>query len=253
MNFSVELYDESRPKPPIFPYKSVKAPKDLLKKATKILRCVDWERILSFGPDLFNGSVRETNVDTKTLYAMSRPLGDQKWIDYFISHAWDDKDHEKKFGTLKRLSEQFKKENGRYPNFWFDKLCIDQENLHEGLSVLPINIMKSNQLLVLAGRNYISRLWCIWELFTLFAFMSEALALQKIKLESIDEPTFTAEMLESMRDFDVSSCKCYDPNETGKIREIIFSVGADRFNNRIHKFANLLIEQRAKENEPLQV
>ncbi len=253
-NFSVILYDESRPKPPTFPYKTVKAPKDLLKNAKSILRCVNWETIQSFGPDLFNGSVRETNVDTKTLYAMSRPLGDdQKSIDYFISHAWADNDHQKKYDTLARLSQEFHLENGRYPNFWFDKLCIDQENLDEGLSVLPINIMKSNQLLVLAGRNYISRLWCIWELFTLFAFMSEALALQKIKLESIDEPTFTAEMLESMRYFDISSCKCYSPNETGKIREIIFSVGADRFNNRIRKFANLLIEQKAKQNELNQV
>jgi len=85
-------------------------------------RCIDWKKIEQFGPSIFNGSVRETNIDTTALYNMSRPLEkDQKYIDYFISHAWSDGAAEQKFNILKRISENFHLKYHRYPSFWFDK------------------------------------------------------------------------------------------------------------------------------------
>ena len=37
---------------------------------------------------------------------------------------------------------------------------------------LPLNVMACKQVLVLRGVTYPNRLWCIWDLFTLVAFMS---------------------------------------------------------------------------------
>ena len=53
-----------------------------------------------------------------------------------------------------------------------DKVCIDQNNIRDGLKVLPVNVMACNKMLVLCGETYVQRLWCAWELFTLFSFQS---------------------------------------------------------------------------------
>ena len=47
----------------------------------------------------------------------------------------------------------------RHPTFWLDKVCIDQDNIIDGLKVLPINVTASHRMLVLCGKSYASRLW----------------------------------------------------------------------------------------------
>ena len=102
-------------------------------------------------------------------------------IDYFISHSWED-DPVLKCKALKSFSDRFRLKHGRYPTFWFDKVCIDQNNTSNALAVLPINIRSCQQMLVLVSDSYMKRLWCVWELFTLFTFSNKELAMERIKM-----------------------------------------------------------------------
>ena len=58
-------------------------------------------------------------------------------------------------------------------------MCIDQDNIKDGLKVLPINVMACKKMLVLCGPTYPTRLWCAWELCTLFSFADKKTALER--------------------------------------------------------------------------
>ena len=48
-------------------------------------------------------------------------------------------------------------------------------NPGDGISVLPINIGACSKMLILLGKTYLERLWCVWEeLFTLFTLQQRA-------------------------------------------------------------------------------
>ena len=66
--------------------------------------------------------------------------------------------------------------------FWLDKVCIDQNNIGDGLKVLPVNVMACKKMLVLCGPTYTQRLWCAWELFTLFSFSSFKQAVSRVHI-----------------------------------------------------------------------
>merc|ERR1712061_911513 len=72
---------------------------------------------------------------------------------------------------LKIVVADFWKRHGRHPTFWFDKVCTDQDNIADGLRVLPVNVMACSTFLMLVGETYLKRLWCAWELCLLLAFM----------------------------------------------------------------------------------
>merc|ERR1712048_1513026 len=118
----------------------------------------------------------------------------------------------------KRLSEftaDWRKRHSRYPTFWLDNVCIDQQNISQGLKVLPIHLMACRKMLVLSGPTYPTRLWCAWELLTLM-------------------------------EFEVADAHCYDPNEEIRLMNVIHIIGKDQFNQRIRTLASLL--QNSKES-----
>jgi hypothetical protein len=167
-------------------------PKALIDLAIKQLRYVDWSVIKDIGPTLFDKSNRTGD----SLYHLSKPasslprsassMGGKRRIDFFISHAWDD-DPIIKFKKLEELVKTFKAEKGRAPTFWLDKMCIDQSKIGDGLKTLPITLMKCSHLLILAGERYVQRLWCVWELCTLFCFeQAEAEVERKINNNDIE-------------------------------------------------------------------
>jgi hypothetical protein len=99
----------------------------LLEEARKNLRCIDWKDI---SIDMFTSSVRD--VDAKSCYSYSRPVKDKERIDYFISHSWSDCG-EAKYKCLSKIAEEYSQNHfGKYPTFWFDKVCIDQNNIGQG-------------------------------------------------------------------------------------------------------------------------
>ena len=49
--------------------------------------------------------------------------------------------------------------------FWFDRLCIDQENLLrrcQALKAVPAFVAQSERMIILLDETYFSRLWCIY-------------------------------------------------------------------------------------------
>ena len=81
-------------------------------------------------------------------------------IDYFISHSWVD-NAEKKCHGLEAFIDRCNS-SGKSPSFWLDKVCIDQNDTTKGIEALPINIGACKKVLILMGKTYMKRLWCIW-------------------------------------------------------------------------------------------
>ena len=113
------------------------------------------------------------------------------------------------------------------------QVCIDQENIADGLRVLPVNVMACRRMLVLFGPTYPTRLWCVWELFTLCSFLPAADASRHVVLHLFGEGSNYS----ALERFDYRDAFCYDPNEQGKLRGIIGMVGGEVFNTRIHELA----------------
>lgn len=201
---------------------SNKSPNDLLKFAEENLRCIDWE-VIEKNPEVFHTSVRD--MKGPKCFDFSRQVKSGERINYFISHSWhDDKDTNHKYEILKSLSYKFKKKMGKFPTFWLDKVCIDQDNIGDGLKVLPINIMSCEVMLVLFGNTYINRLWCIWELYTFFCFRNFDHAVNHIIVLpiTIDNNTINeTSMYLKLIEFDYLKATCYDPNEYYKLLNII--------------------------------
>ena len=92
-------------------------------------------------------------------------------IDWFVSHSWRD-DAKLKWAALAEEADSFKAQNGRWPVIWLDKVCIDQTNITQSLKCLPVYVFACKEMLVLGGPTYLSRLWCVWEMYTRFAIAS---------------------------------------------------------------------------------
>lgn len=166
-------------------------------------------------------------------------------IDFFISHSWS-AEPEKKCIALKKFVNNYIKENKREPTFWFDKVCIDQKDPGNHLEVLPINIGSCKKMLILMDLTYITRIWCIWEIFTLLTFCNKELALNRIEIVVVPKEGDTYDytfrtLTDLMLNFDFDIAHCYDPNEEFKLRKIINNVGKERLIECMKSLANLLL------------
>merc|ERR1712036_43743 len=90
------------------------------------------------------------SLQENELFQLSRQVLPGERIDYFISHSWHD-NAEAKWAALERAVDDFRVAHGRYPTFWLDKVCIDQENIGDGLRSLPVSIMACKKMMVLCG------------------------------------------------------------------------------------------------------
>ncbi|KAG8460161.1 hypothetical protein KFE25_014306 [Diacronema lutheri] len=86
-------------------------------------------------------------------------------IDAFISHSWRDDPHEK-WAMMQAWRARFKAEHSREPLVWLDKACIEQGDIDANLMCLPVFLAGCSTLLVVYGPTYLSRVWCVTELFT---------------------------------------------------------------------------------------
>eukprot|EP00622_Pseudochattonella_farcimen_P002489 FR737417.1.p1 GENE.FR737417.1~~FR737417.1.p1 ORF type:complete len:380 (+),score=42.96 FR737417.1:36-1142(+) len=207
---------------------------ELLETANSNLRCIEWSNITL---DLMMSS-----TGSKATNELSRFVKPGEAIDYFLSHSWHD-DPIAKYDKLCEMVNVYKMKNGgREPTFWLDKVCIDQANISDGLKVLPINVMACKQMLVLCGPTYPQRLWCAWELCTLFSFMREEQAIERVELLSLS----ASDIMEELTKFDVRNAHCYDPNEEAKLRTVIHAVGQAQFNKRIRNLAKACVRNASR-------
>lgn len=211
---------------------------ELLAKARRDLRCVPWERL---SRDIFESS----SCPASESLELSASVPPDISVDLFLSHSWRD-DADAKWAALCRAAESFHKRRGRCPTVWLDKLCIDQDSITDGLRSLSVSLMACDALLLLFGPHYTSRLWCIWELFTLTAFLPMERALARIQVAPLNGSELGRDGLSlQLEGFDVAASLTYDPNERLKLLAVIDAVGRARFNETIHELG-----QRIRTTEP---
>jgi len=85
------------------------------------------------------------------------------FVDCFVSHSWHD-DPSEKWASLQQFREEFTQKHRREPKLWIDKYCINQQNIDESLAALPVYLFGCQQLLILCGKTYLDRLWCLVEM-----------------------------------------------------------------------------------------
>lgn len=185
-----------------------------------------------------DASGEDVGYRNSRLLSFSTPIkirnnGDK--IDFFLSHSWNDSAN--KIESLNWFIRKFQHENGRFPTLWFDRVCIDQNNVTDGISLLPIHIGACNSMLILMGKTYMTRLWCIWELFMLFTFCNKDLALERIQVLCLEEDF---DPIEAIRNFDINAAHCYDPNEEFRLRYLMLEVvGAEALKTSIQSMEQL--------------
>jgi hypothetical protein len=128
---------------------------------------------------------------------------------------------------------------------WFDQACIVKENCADckevdcdlgtmSFATLPISVGNCKKLLVMLSPTYLTRLWCIMELFSVFAFAIPEVAVARIdivRLLGADAPQENE--LEAFKmqiaAWTLDQAHCFDPNEEYKIRQVAFAIGETEF------------------------
>ena len=131
--------------------------------------------------------------------------------DAFVSHSWSDD------GALKHAQLMSWANEANAPRralVWLDKACIDQSNINASLRALPVFLSGCRELLVLAGPTYVTRLWCVLELFTFIKMGGEQ--------SNISVHSFGGEdVRESLRNFNAGNAKCYLPRDRQRLLAVV--------------------------------
>jgi hypothetical protein len=156
--------------------------------------------------------------------AVQVPLGE---CDAFVSHSWSD-NGEVKWTVLQEWCDAFAAEHGREPTLWLDKACVNQADIEADLKCLPVFLSGCKEMVVLCGRSYCSRLWCILELFT-YQHMGRPDGLTVLPVFSSDEQgDELEEVRETVQAFDVSRCRCSSPRDQERIMQVILAAFGSR-------------------------
>lgn len=220
-----------------------KSKEDFRKWIYSSLRKFDW---INFENDLLKRSPRElaTDFDKTYTYGLSSKLNLRSItdIDYFISHSWNDNAGHK-IRALRKFFRSFQFLYNRGPVVWLDKVCTDQRKPDDAIAALPLIICSCNKVLVMMSDSYMKRLWCVWELFTLFSFCSKEVAVDRLELVALGDKTEEANIkdaIKNLKNFNIDNAQCFDPNEEQKLRIIMKQIGTDRLKNGLDGTAKML-------------
>eukprot|EP00933_Yihiella_yeosuensis_P009653 TRINITY_DN11568_c0_g3_i1.p1 TRINITY_DN11568_c0_g3~~TRINITY_DN11568_c0_g3_i1.p1 ORF type:complete len:526 (+),score=61.23 TRINITY_DN11568_c0_g3_i1:101-1678(+) len=167
-----------------------KKPQQIMELARCNCRCVSLDKVTE-------EDMKKSTPDVK-LQAFSRTCLLHE-IDVFLSHSWHDL-ADLKWKALQTWRGNFKKQHGREPRVWIDKYCIDQNNIEASLLCLPVFLAGCQSLLILAGSTYLSRLWCLEEV---FVYLQMGRTLQSIEMISLEHEVYNQTV-----EFDVRDAKC---------------------------------------------
>jgi len=169
--------------------------------------------------------------------------------DAFVSHSWQD-DPASKWAALQDWCVSHSVRTHQEPRLWIDKVCIDQSKIEIDLRCLPVFLSGCRYLVVLCGPSYLTRLWCLLELFT---FMHVGGSSKRIHISPLlrqgHEEEDVALISESIKDFDAKRCACSSVLDREKILSVIETAcgGVDAFTKAIKEimkdidFANLQV------------
>ena len=181
-------------------------------------------------------------------------------LDAFVSHSWRDAPGPK-WAQLRQFSdEQAAANDGRGPLLWIDKWCdafvflctarvcpltralgarscIDQRDIETNLRCLPIFLSGCQKLVILLGKTYLTRLWCIVEIFAFVHMGGKPSDIVILPVIDSSDETELATFLEASLslEFDARDCDCHVAQEKDKILTIIETAfgGYDAFNAEV--------------------
>jgi hypothetical protein len=178
-----------------------------------------------------------TNTPSPALFSRTSLATLNCGCDAFVSHSWSD-DSAQKWAALQRWCKDFEAKHGRQPRLWFDKCCVDQNNIEDDLSCLPVFLSGCSTLLVLCGETYLSRLWCVMELFTFAHMRSTAGRIEFVPLlRPGHECSDWENISRQLASFDSAQCRSSKPDEEDRLFSIIHSAfgSLEEFNKVVNK------------------
>ena len=150
------------------------------------------------------------NKPAPDLYAKTEAakIGD---VSMFISHSWSDPGAPK----YAHVQEWAEAHGGSGCKCWLDKACIDQTNIDTSLACLPIFLASCDSLLVLAGKTYATRLWCVMELFVYLRMGGRS---QDVAIRFLGDGT---DMPLLLSQFDAGKARCYHDRDRQRLLAVI--------------------------------
>ena len=130
-----------------------------------------------------------------------------------MSHSWHD-NAGAKWVALEEWATRFEAAKGRPPMLWLDKACINQQDIAASLACLPVYLAGCQKLLVLAGKTYKERLWCVVEVFT---FVRMGGLRENMKMTALGG----TEIHEGLAKFDARKAQCFLPRDRHKLCAIV--------------------------------
>ena len=197
-------------------------------------------------------------------------LGD---VDAFISHSWSDPVRSK-WVALQAWRNEFKAKHQREPRVWIDKFCIDQKDIDANLMCLPVFLSGCKTILLMVGTTYLSRLWCILEIFVFFEMGADV---DRVELKLISEKSGAlggggegnsanqndADFVHAERralvnlfgSFNANQARCFDMVQRERLLAIVEAGfgGVDLFNQALRNILSRIQSTNDEEREGLQL
>mmetsp|Transcript_23944 Transcript_23944/g.80425 ORF Transcript_23944/g.80425 Transcript_23944/m.80425 type:complete len:232 (+) Transcript_23944:1421-2116(+) len=178
----------------------------------------------------------ESSHPSSECYEASRPARFGE-VHVFLSHSWHD-DVALKWAALQTWGSEFRLAHDCEPLIWFDRCCIDQEQIQVGLRCLPVYLSACQDLLCLRGPSYLSRLWCVVELFVFHLINPKGTVVVRALDADADHAT-AGQDAKLPAAFDVRSSLCTDPEDKDRLMSVIESAagkeGIQTFNTWIEE------------------
>ena len=213
----------------------------------------------------------KTSLPTPLSASLLRQACRPGQTDIFVLHSWHD-ERRGRLEALARCAARFEAQHGREPTLWLDSVCVDPAFQEEALLCLPIYMQSCASVLVLCGPSFFERLWCVWELYTAFAFGDGSLSLafallrapgaaeeqqqQQQQQQQSSPPAVgrsasaevaRASLRASLKAFSLARAHCSNPNEEKRLRTAINAApgGTSAFEATIRGLAERLTEASA--------
>jgi len=155
--------------------------------------------------------------------------------DAYISHSWHDDGHAK-WEAMKEWRNVFFTQHGREPVVWFDKCCIDQRNIEADLHCLPVFVKGCSHMVLLCGPSYLSRLWCILDLFIYFLMGGSLENIEFVPvLREGHESEDSSAIEQGFDTFDARECECFRQDDKERMLMLIGTAygGMEDFNHMV--------------------
>lgn len=211
--------------------------KDVMKTSQELLRSVDFSLLRSTDWD-------PTQIPGDAL-SRTRPahIGE---IDAFVSHSWQ-ADPAAKWAALEKWANEFREQHGRWPLLWIDRFCVDRTQLSTSIACLPVFVSAANTMLVLYDETFLSRMWCVVELFAFLITLARVgggLEVRRLPDAAQDEESAgntpgeltadkTEKIRERLRTFDVRFAVCSQARDKQHLLDLIdaYPGGIANFNS----------------------